>query len=174
MKIMKKLMALALASALALTLLTGCGGGGGGGSSSVTINGQTLTLNKSRVEMFERAFEEQMDNVGFENATYSEEITNLLEKAIKEGAKNQTAQQTAANYVVLSGASFLTAPNWKDATVANSAAKTVVDGIVKKAKEDNVDFSNQAYGYIQVKDPKSGVVEIAVMMGGMQKTKVVA
>lgn len=171
MKIMKKLMALALASALALTLLTGCGGGG---SSSVTINGQTLTLNKSRVEMFEKAFEEQMDNVGFENATYSEEITNLLEKAIKEGAKNQTAQQTAANYVVLSGASFLTAPNWKDATVANSAAKTVVDGIVKKAKEDNVDFSNQAYGYIQVKDPKSGVVEIAVMMGGMQKTKVVA
>lgn len=115
-----------------------------------------------------------MDNVGFENATYSEEITNLLEKAIKEGAKNQTAQQTAANYVVLSGASFLTAPNWKDATVAHSAAKTVVDGIVKKAKEDNVDFSNQAYGYIQVKDPKSGVVEIAVMMGGMQKTKVVA
>ena len=111
MKIMKKLMALALASALALTLLTGCGGGGGGGSSSVTINGQTLTLNKSRVEMFEKAFEEQMDNVGFENATYSEEITNLLEKAIKEGAKNQTAQQTAANYVVLSGASFLTAPN---------------------------------------------------------------
>ena len=75
---------------------------------------------------------------------------------------------------MLSGASFLTAPNWKDATVANSAAKTVVDGIVKKAKEDNVDFSNQAYGYIQVKDPKSGVVEIAVMMGGMQKTKVVA
>lgn len=172
MKIMKKLMALALASALALTLLTGCGGGGGGGS--IKVNGQTLTLNKSRVEMFEKAFEEQMDNVGFENATYSEEITNLLEKAIKEGAKNQTAQQTAANYVVLSGASFLTAPNWKDATVADSAAKTVVNGIVKKATEDNVDFSNQAYGYIQVKDPKSGVVEIAVMMGGMQKTKAVA
>lgn len=47
MKIMKKLMALALASALALTLLTGCGGGGGGGS--IKVNGQTVTINKSRV-----------------------------------------------------------------------------------------------------------------------------
>ena len=65
MKMMKKLMALVLASALALTLLTGCGGGGGGGNSSVTINGQTVTINKAKVGDFEKAFENKMAGKGY-------------------------------------------------------------------------------------------------------------
>ena len=102
MKVVKKLLALVLASALALTLLTGCGGGG---SNSVTINGQTVTINKARVSDFEKAFENKMAGNLYPGVTYSAEMTNLLEKALKEGAKkNSAATQATTNYVGMSGA----------------------------------------------------------------------
>ena len=85
MKIMKKLMALALASALALTLLTGCGGGGGGGS--IKVNGQTVTINKSRVQDFENGFTAKMETLGYKRLTYSAELTDELEKDVKQAAK---------------------------------------------------------------------------------------
>jgi len=168
MKAVKKLMALVLASALALTLLTGCGGGGGGSSNTVTVNGQTLTLNKATVSDFEKAFEKKMAQNGYENVTYSTEMTELLEKALKEGAKqNSAAAQVTTNYVGMSGAAYLGEPNWAD------IADTVVAGYIKLAVDDNVDFDGQSYGYIRVTEPKSGVTEIVVLIGGNQKATVV-
>lgn len=168
MKVVKKLMALVLASALALTLLTGCGGGGGGGNSSVTINGQTMTINKARVGDFEKAFENKMAGNGYADVTYSAEMTNLLEKALKEGAKqNSAATQVATNYVGMSGAVYFGEPNWAD------VADTVVAGYIQLAVSDNVDFAGQSYGYIRVTEPKSGVTEIVVLIGGNQKSTVV-
>lgn len=167
MKVVKKLMALVLASALALTLLTGCGGGGGG-NSSVTINGQTMTINKARVGDFEKAFENKMAGNGYADVTYSAEMTNLLEKALKEGAKqNSAATQVATNYVGMSGAVYFEEPNWAD------VADTVVAGYIQLAVSDNVDFAGQSYGYIRVTKPKSGVTEIVVLIGGNQKSTVV-
>lgn len=167
MKMMKKLMALVLASALALTLLTGCGGGGGG-NSSVTINGQTMTINKAEVGDFEKAFENKMAGNGYADVTYSAEMTNLLEKALKEGAKqNSAATQVATNYVGMSGAVYFGEPNWAD------VADTVVAGYIQLAVSDNVDFAGQSYGYIRVTEPKSGMTEIVVLIGGNQKPTVV-
>lgn len=165
MKVVKKLMALVLASALALTLLTGCGGGG---SNSVTINGQTVTINKARVSDFEKAFENKMAGNLYPGVTYSAEMTNLLEKALKEGAKrNSAATQATTNYVGMSGAAYLGEPNWAD------VADTVVAGYIQLAVSDNVDFAGQSYGYIRVTEPKSGVTEIVVLIGGNQKPTVV-
>lgn len=93
MKIMKKLMALALASALALTLLTGCGGGGGGGS--IKVNGQTMTINKSRVQDFENGFTAKMETLGYKRLTYSAELTDELEKDVKQAAKQYNIMMTA-------------------------------------------------------------------------------
>ena len=166
MKVVKKLLALVLASALALTLLTGCGGGGG--NSSVIINGQTVTINKARVSDFEKAFENKMAGNGYADVTYSAEMTNLLEKALKEGAKrNSAATQATTNYVGMSGAAYLGEPNWAD------VADTVVAGYIQLAVSDNVDFAGQSYGYIRVTEPKSGVTEIVVLIGGNQKPTVV-
>lgn len=165
MKVVKKLMALVLASALALTLLTGCGGGG---SNSVTINGQTVTINKARVSDFEKAFENKMAGNLYPGVTYSAEMTNLLEKALKEGAKrNSAATQATTNYVGMSGAAYLGEPNWAN------VADTVVAGYIQLAVSDNVDFAGQSYGYIRVTEPKSGVTEIVVLIGGNQKPTVV-
>ena len=165
MKVVKKLLALVLASALALTLLTGCGGGG---SNSVTINGQTVTINKARVSDFEKAFENKMAGNLYPGVTYSAEMTNLLEKALKEGAKkNSAATQATTNYVGMSGAAYLGEPNWAD------IADTVVAGYIQLAVSDNVDFAGQSYGYIRVTEPKSGVTEIVVLIGGNQKPTVV-
>lgn len=166
MKVVKKLMALVLASALALTLLTGCGGGGG--NSSVIINGQTVTINKAKVGDFEKAFENKMAGNGYADVTYSAEMTNLLEKALKEGTKkNSVATQATTNYVGMSGAAYLGEPNWAD------IADTVVAGYIQLAVSDNVDFAGQSYGYIRVTEPKSGVTEIVVLIGGNQKPTVV-
>lgn len=166
MKVVKKLMALVLASALALTLLTGCGGGGG--NSSVIINGQTVTINKAKVGDFEKAFENKMAGNGYADVTYSAEMTNLLEKALKEGTKkNSAATQATTNYVGMSGATYLGEPNWAD------IADTVVAGYIQLAVSDNVDFAGQSYGYIRVTEPKSGVTEIVVLIGGNQKPTVV-
>ena len=168
MKMMKKLMALVLASALALTLLTGCGGGGGGGNSSVTINGQTVTINKAKVGDFEKAFENKMAGKGYVDVTYSAEMTNLLEKALKEGTKkNSAATQATTNYVGMSGAAYLGEPNLAD------IADTVVAGYIQLAVSDNVDFAGQSYGYIRVTEPKSGVTESVVLIGGNQRPTVV-
>lgn len=165
MKVVKKLMALVLASALALTLLTGCGGGG---SNRVTINGQTVTINKARVSDFEKAFENKMAGNLYPGVTYSAEMTNLLEKALKEGAKrNSAATQATTNYVGMSGAAYLGEPNWAN------VADTVVAGYIQLAVSDNVDFAGQSYGYIRVTEPKSGVTEIVVLIGGNQKPTVV-
>ena len=166
MKVVKKLMALVLASALALTLLTGCGGGGG--NSSVIINGQTVTINKAKVGDFEKAFENKMAGNGYADVTYSAEMTNLLEKALKEGTKkNSATTQATTNYVGMSGAAYLGEPNWAD------IADTVVAGYIQLAVSDNVDFAGQSYGYIRVTEPKSGVTEIVVLIGGNQKPTVV-
>ena len=104
---------------------------------------------------------------GFKNVTYSVEMTNLLEKALKEGAKqSNTATQATTNYVGMSGAAYLGNPNWAD------IADTVVVGFVQLAAKDNVDFAGQSYGYMRLTEPKSGATEIIVLIGGNQKSVV--
>ena len=160
MKIMKKLMALALASALALTLLTGCGGGGGGGS--IKVNGQTLTINKSRVDDFENGFTAKMETLGYGNLTYSADLTDLIEEAVKEEAK----QYDAESYVATAWKIYEGDPNWGE------IVQEVTGKLKELADKNSVDYSGQSYGYLVVTNQDTGKHELIVMVTS-QKTQAV-
>lgn len=160
MKIVKKLLAVVLASALALTLLTGCGGGGGG--SSIKVNGQTLTMNKSRVEDFENGFTATMETLGYTNLTYSAELTDLIEKAVKEEAK----QYDAESYVATAWKIYEGDPNWGE------LVQEVTGKLKELADKNSVDYSGQTYGYLVVTNEDTGAHELIVMATG-EKTQAV-
>lgn len=161
MKIMKKLMALALASALALTLLTGCGGGGGGGS--IKVNGQTVTINKSRFQDFENGFTAKMETLGYKRLTYSAELTDELEKDVKQAAK----QYNDDSYIALAWRIYEGDPNWGE------IVQDVTGKLKEVADKNRVDYSDRSYGYLVITNEDTGAHELMVVISNEETRAVV-
>ena len=161
MKIMKKLMALALASALALTLLTGCGGGGGGGS--IKVNGQTVTINKSRVQDFENGFTAKMETLGYKRLTYSAELTDELEKDVKQAAK----QYNDDSYIALAWRIYEGDQNWGE------IVQDVTGKLKEVADKNRVDYSDRNYGYLVITNEDTGAHELMVVISNEETRAVV-
>lgn len=104
-----------------------------------------------------------METLGYKRLTYSAELTDELEKDVKQAAK----QYNDDSYIALAWRIYEGDPNWGE------IVQDVTGKLKEVADKNRVDYSDRSYGYLVITNEDTGAHELMVVISNEETRAVV-